>query len=266
MQDVEDLTPPRGPEDEIGQWPFRDEDGEINPEFLRAAAEAIDGSDKPLLLRLVEDFHESEMGDLLEALDTDHRPRLIELLGSNFDFAALTEVDDSVREEILEELETETVAEGVRELESDDAVTILESLDEQDQADVLDRLPAIERVALQRSLDYPEDSAGRRMQTEFIAVPPFWTVGQTIDFMRETPDLPETFYEIFVIDPAGHLLGAVALDRLLRSKRPITIEQLMDDEPDRVRATENQEEVARMFERYNLVSARWSTKRAASSA
>ncbi|MDF2811298.1 MAG: magnesium transporter, partial [Microvirga sp.] len=148
-----------------------------------------------------------------------------------------------------------TVAEGVRDLESDDAVTILESLDDEDKAEVLDRLPAIERVALQRSLDYPEDSAGRRMQTEFIAVPPFWTVGQTIDFMRETPDLPETFYEIFVIDPAGHLLGAVALDRLLRSKRPITIEQLMDDEPDRVEATENQEEVARMFERYNLVSA-----------
>ncbi len=156
----------------------------------------------------MEDFHESEMGDLLEALDTDHRPRLIELLGSDFDFAALTEVDDSVREEILEELETATVAEGVRDLESDDAVTILESLDDEDKADVLDRLPAIERVALQRSLDYPEDSAGRRMQTEFIAVPPFWTVGQTIDFMRETPDLPETFYEIFVIDPAGHLLGS----------------------------------------------------------
>jgi magnesium transporter len=254
MQDVDDLTPPRMPEGGIGHLSFRD-DGEINPEFLRAVAEAIDTSDKALLLQLVDDFHESEMGDLLEALDTDHRPRLIELLGSNFDFAALTEVDDSVREEILEELETNTVAEGVRDLESDDAVTILESLDEQDKADVLDRLPAIERVALQRSLDYPEDSAGRRMQSEFIAVPPFWTVGQTIDFMRETPDLPETFYEIFVIDPAGHLLGAVALDRLLRSKRPVTIEQLMDDEPDRVRATENQEEVARMFERYNLVSA-----------
>ena len=256
MQDVENLTPPRVPEGETGQWPFRDEDGEINREFLRA----VGGSDRRVatrarLLHLVEDFHESEMGDLLEALDTDHRPRLIELLGSDFDFAALTEVDDSVREEILEELETSTVAEGVRDLESDDAVTILESLDDEDKADVLDRLPAIERVALQRSLDYPEDSAGRRMQTEFIAVPPFWTVGQTIDFMRETPDLPETFYEIFVIDPAGHLLGAVALDRLLRSKRPITIEQLMDDEPDRVKATENQEEVARMFERYNLVSA-----------
>jgi magnesium transporter len=112
----------------------------------------------------------------------------------------------------------------------------------------------MERVALQRSLDYPEESAGRRMQTEFIAVPPFWTVGQTIDFMRDTPDLPETFYEIFVIDPAGHLLGAVALDRLLRSKRPVTIQEIMDDDPDRVEATQHQEEVARLFERYNLVS------------
>ena len=140
MQDVEDLTPPRGPEDETAPWPFRDEDGEINPEFLpRGSRSDRRRPTRRFCLRLVEDFHESEMGDLLEALDTDHRPRLIELLGSNFDFAALTEVDDSVREEILEELETATVAEGVRELESDDAVTILESLDEQDQADVLDR-------------------------------------------------------------------------------------------------------------------------------
>jgi magnesium transporter len=142
----------------------------------------------------------------------------------------------------------------VRELDSDDAVTILESMREEEQAEVLDQLPAIERVALQRSLDYPEDSAGRRMQTEFIAVPPFWTVGQTIDFMRETDDLPETFYEIFVIDPAAHLLGSVPLDRLLRSKRPVTIQDVMNAEPDRVEATEHQEEVARLFERYNLVS------------
>ncbi|WP_201862819.1 magnesium transporter [Microvirga soli] len=234
---------------------FRDEEGELNPEFLAAAADAIEASDADLLQRLVEDFHESEMGDLLEALVPDHRHRLIELLGASFDFAALTEVDEAVREEILEELETSTVAEGVRDLDSDDAITILESLPEEEQAEVLDQLPAIERVALQRSLDYPEDSAGRRMQTEFIAVPPFWTVGQTIDFMRETEDLPETFYEIFVIDPAAHLLGAVPLDKLLRSKRPVTIQEIMNDEPDRVEATQNQEEVARLFERYNLVSA-----------
>ncbi|WP_210484297.1 magnesium transporter [Microvirga antarctica] len=255
MQDVDHLTPPRSSDGEMAPMTFRDDEGELNSQFLQAVGAAIDASDTDRLHHLVEDFHESEMGDLLEALDTDHRPRLIELLGSDFDFTALTEVDDSVREEILEELETSTVAEGVRDLEADDAVTILESLDDEDKADVLDRLPAIERVALQRSLDYPEDSAGRRMQTEFIAVPPFWTTGQTIDFMRETPDLPETFYEIFVIDPAGDLLGAVALDRLLRSKRPVSIGEIMDDQPDRVKATDEQEEVARMFERYNLVSA-----------
>jgi magnesium transporter len=247
------LPPPEGPVPQ--PLTFRDEEGELNPEFLATAADAIEASDTERLQELVEDFHESELGDLLEALEPEHRPRLIELLGSAFDFTALTEVDEAVREEILEELETATVAEGVRDLESDDAVTILASLPEEEKAEVLEQLPAMERVALQRSLDYPEDSAGRRMQTEFIAVPPFWTVGQTIDFMRDTADLPDTFYEIFVIDPAGHLLGAVALDRLLRSKRPITIQGIMDDEPDRVEATEHQEEVARLFERFNLVSA-----------
>jgi magnesium transporter len=234
--------------------PFRDDEGYINQEFVSAVTDAIEASDAERLRALVEDFHESDLGDLLVALEPEHRPRLIELLGSAFDFTALTEVDEAIREEILEALKTSTLAEGVRDLDSDDAVTILESLDEEDKAQVLDHLPAIERVALQRSLDYPEGSAGRRMQTEFIAVPPFWTVGQTIDFMRETADLPETFYEIFVIDPAGHLLGAVPLDRLLRSKRPITIQDIMNDDPDRVEATQDQEEVARLFERYNLVS------------
>jgi len=256
MLDVEPnaaLHPPTG----VGAAPphFRDEDQEINPVFVAAVAEAIAATDAERLRHLLEDFHESDLGDLIEALEPENRPRLIELLGRDFDFAALTEVDEAVREEILDELETQTVVDGVRELDSDDAVTILESFDEHEQAEILDQLPDIERVALQRSLDYPEDSAGRRMQTEFIAVPPFWTVGQTIDFMRETDDLPDTFYEIFVIDPGGRLLGAVPLDKLLRSKRPVTIEALMNDDPDRVEATEPQDEVARLFERYNLVSA-----------
>jgi magnesium transporter len=255
MLDAEDKAALHAPDGVVAaSTPFRDDEGYVNPEFVAGVADAIDALDTERLRLLVEDFHESDLGDLLEALDPDHRPRLIELLGSAFDFTALTEVDEAVREEILEGLETATLAEGVRELDSDDAVTILESLDEEDKAEVLDHLPAVERVALQRSLDYPEGSAGRRMQSELIAVPPFWTVGQTIDYMRDTADLPETFYEIFVIDPAGHLLGAVPLDRLLRSKRPVTIQEIMNDDPDRVTATQDQEEVARLFERYNLVS------------
>ena len=128
----------------------------------------------------------------------EDRVSLVELTGTDFDFSALNEVDDAVREEILEELEPETVAEGVRELESDDAVELLEGLDEEDQEEILEKLPPSEREEIERSLDYPEDSAGRRMQTEFITVPPDWTVGQAIDYMRDTPDLPDRFYEIYV--------------------------------------------------------------------
>jgi magnesium transporter len=203
---------------------------------------------------LVEDLHQSDMGALIEALDHDLRARFVELLGAEFDFTALTEVDDTVRDEILEELPSATVAQGVRDLDSDDAVAILQDLDKQDQDEILDHLPASERLALARSLDYPENSAGRRMQTDYIAVPPVWTVGHAIDYMRETEDLPERFYEIYVIDAELRLLGAVALDRLLRTKRPVPILDLLDEEHWSVHATDDQEEVARLFERYDLVS------------
>jgi magnesium transporter len=233
----------------------RDATGAIRPAFLERVSDAVRHHDSAVLRDLVGELHEADTGDLIEALDPELRPQLIELMGKDFDFSALTEVDDTVREEILEELEPETVAEGVRELDSDDAVYILEDLDRQDQVEILQQLPPTERVVLERSLLYPEESAGRRMQTEFIAVPPDWNVGQAIDYMRETVDLPDRFYELYVTDPAGKFLGAVALDRLLRTKRPVPVIELMDEDRRRVRATEDQEEVARQFERYNLVAA-----------
>ena len=234
---------------------LRDAEGAIREDFVASIAHATETRDGAKLRELAGDLHESDTGDLLEALDPQLRPRLIELLGADFDFSALTEVDDTVREEILEGLPAETVAEGVRDLDSDDAVYILEDLPKQEQAEILEQLPASDRITLERSLHYPEGSAGRRMQTEFIAVPPQRTVGETIDFMRETPDLPQRFYEIYAVDPAQKFLGAVPLDRLLRSKRPMTIESLMDPDRRLVRATDDQEEVARQFERYDLVAA-----------
>jgi magnesium transporter len=195
------------------------------------------------------------MGALIEALEPEQRPRLVELLGIDFDFTALTEVDDAVRDEILDELAPQAVAKGVSELESDDAVAILEDLPKDEQAQILEQLPQPDRAALARSLDYPEESAGRRMQTEFIAVPPAWNVGQAIDYMRETSELPDRFFELYVTDEAGHFRGAVPLDRLLRSKRPVPISDLMEPERRRIRADEDQEEVARMFQRYDLVAA-----------
>ena len=234
---------------------IRDDDGALRQEFVEQADRAIEAGDAEALRALVGDLHEADLGDLIEALEPERRPRLIELLGREFDFTALTEVDDTIREEILEELPPETVAEGVRELDSDDAVTILQDLSKQDQEEILDQLPPPERVALARSLLYPESSAGRRMQTEYIAVPPFWTVGQAIDHMRETPDLPERFYELYVVDPGYHFQGAVPLDRLLRAKRPVLISNLIEEERRCVQATDDQEEVARVFEHYNLIAA-----------
>ena len=238
-----------------GPPPIREDDGTIRAEFVAQVAQAVDASDTAALRALAGDLHESDQGALLEALEPDKRPRLVELLGIHFDFSALTEVDDAVREEILEEMPPRQVAEGVRELESDDAVAILEDLPKEEQAEILEQLPPPERVALARSLDYPEDSAGRRMQMEFIAVPPAWNVGQAIDYMRETVELPEHFYELYVADEAQRFVGAVSLDRLLRSKRPVPISDLMDVERRRVHADEDQEEVARLFQRYDLVAA-----------
>jgi magnesium transporter len=233
---------------------LRNDRGEIRPEFVEQVAAAVEASDAPAVRALAGDLHEADMGDLLEALDAEHRPLLIELMGSEFDFTALTEVDVTVREDILEELPAETVAEGVRDLDSDDAVEILQDLPKEDQAEILEQLPASERVAIARGLDYPEDSAGRRMQTEIIAVPPFWTVGQTIDHMRETPDLPDRFFDVYVVDPAHRFLGAVPLDRLLRAKRPVLVSELMEEDRRLVHANDDQEAVARLFERYNLAA------------
>ena len=237
---------------EAAQLP-RNKDGSIRKTFVKSVARGIEAGDAAALRALVGGLHESDLGALLEALAAEQRPRLVELLGIDFDFTALTEVDETVRDEILDELAPKTVAEGVRELESDDAVAILEDLPKAEQTEILDQLPAPERVALARSLEYPEDSAGRRMQTEFIAVPPTWNVGTAIDYMRETADLPERFYQLYVVDGDRRLQGGVPLDRLLRSKRPIPIIDLME-EYQRVHATDDQEEVARQFERYNLVS------------
>ena len=235
---------------------FRDADGEVSNVFVDKVASAIAAKDSERLRVLASDLHEADLGALLEALDHDDRPRLVELMGDDFDFLALTEVDDHVREDILDELPNETVAEGVRDLESDDAVTILEDLDKEDRDEILGALPAVERVALQRSLDFPEDSAGRLMQTTVVTAPPFWTAGYMLDRMLEAQaeELPDSFFEIFVVDPGHRLLGNVFLDTLVRARRTQTLEEILDSERRRVRVTDDREEVARLFERYNLVS------------
>ncbi|MBO6894344.1 MAG: magnesium transporter [Roseibium sp.] len=243
-----EVSPP-GP-----QIPVRDDEERINPDFIAAVEAAIQAQDQFGLRALAGDLHEADTGDLLEMLNADERGDFVRLLGDEFDYTALTEIDEAVRLEVLEDLPPEAIAEGLEDLDSDDAVYILEDLDEDEQAAILGELPYADRAQLQKALDYPEESAGRRMQSEFIAVAPFWTVGQTIDYMREARDLPDSFYEIYVVDPTFKLLGSVHLDKILRTKRAEKVTSIMEETRQAVLATEDQEEVARRFERYNLVS------------
>ena len=231
------------------------DNGNIEQSFLAQVGAAIADRDTIALKRDVAELHQSELGDLLEALMPEQRHALVDLLGTDFDFSSLTEVDDAIRQDIVDALPNDQIAQAMQDLDSDDAVYILEDLDEEDQDEILAQLPFTERIRLRRALDYPEESAGRRMQTEFVAVPPFWTVGQTIDYMREDADLPERFSQIFVIDPTFKLLGAIDLDQILRAKRAVKIGDIMQETRHAIPATMDQEEAAREFEQYDLLSA-----------
>ena len=231
------------------------EDGAVRASLLAQIGAAIADRDTITLKREVDDLHQSELGDVLEALHPEQRRALVELLGSDFDFSALTEVDEAIRLDIVDNLPNAQIAQAVQELDSDDAVYILEDLEKEDQDEILSQLPFTERIRLRRALDYPEETAGRRMQTEFVAVPPFWTIGQTIDYMREDKNLPERFSQIFVIDPGFKLVGAIDLDQILRTKRAVKVEEVMHETLHAIPATMDQEEAAREFEQYNLLSA-----------
>lgn len=231
------------------------DDGSIRSDFLTMVGAAIADRDVLFLRQNVARLHESELGDLLESIQSEQRHAMVRLLGSDFDMTALTEVDEAIRLDIVEQMPNDQIAAGIGEMDSDDAVYILEDLDREDREDILAQMPFTERVRLLRALDYPESSAGRRMQTEFVAVPPFWTVGQTIDYMREEEELPESFSQIFVVDPTFKLVGALDLDRLLRSKRQVKIETIMHETNHPIAAEMDQEEAAQLFEQYDLLSA-----------
>jgi magnesium transporter len=222
---------------------------------LRALLEAVDAADGERAAALVEPLLAPDLADVVELLDPERRVALIRLLGPRFDFEAFPELEATVRDQLTEALPNELLAKAVVELDTDDAAYLIESLEADDRAEILAQLPSSDRVALERNLEYPEETAGRLMQADFVAVPPFWSVGQVIDHMRESEDLPETFSDIFVVDPSFRVLGSVDLSRLLRSKRHVLIDAIMDEERHIVVATEDQEELARQFERYELRSA-----------
>ncbi|ORE95893.1 magnesium transporter [Acuticoccus yangtzensis] len=232
-----------------------DDEASVTDDLIGRVRELVAADDRDGLNAAIEDLHESDLAELISRMEPDERVEFVRILGRAFDFTALTEVDENVRLHILSELAPTDVADGLADLDSDDAVYILEDLPDEQSEAILAQLPFAMRHRLKRSLDFPEESAGRRMQTDFVAMPPFWTVGQVIDTLRDEMDLPDRFTEIFVVDAAFRLLGTVKLDRLLRSQRRVKITDIMDEDPRTIQAEEDQEEAARIFQRYDLLSA-----------
>jgi magnesium transporter len=234
---------------------IRDEWGSIDPGFLARVAEALERKDAKLARALTRDLHAADLADLIEGLEPQARTGLIAALGRTFDAEALAELDEGVRDQLMEALPNEVIASAIKKLDTDDALYLIEDLEESDKQEILAKVPSEDRAALSRALDYPERTAGRLMQTEFVAVPEYWTVGRTIDFMRTEKDLPDDFVEIYVVDPGYHLKGVVPLSRVLRNPRDRKIADIMDDEQTVFKTGDSQEDVAYKFEQYNLVSA-----------
>ena len=227
----------------------------LNPDVIREAIVALGSNDGSAILEIVAPLHPAEIADLIEMLRGPMRTQLVELLRPKFDPVVLTELDETVRDEVAEQLGTETIAKAIASLDSDDALNLISTFEETKQRRVLHEISYSLRSMLEEGLAFPEDSAGRLMQREFVAVPTFWTVGEVIDFLRESDDLPDDFYDVFVVDPRHRLIGYVALNRVLRAKRPVLVRDIMIVEFVSVPVNMDQEEVAYVFAQQDLVSA-----------
>ncbi len=228
---------------------------ESSTALVRSISAALQNGETQLARDLVRELKAPDLADVIEFLEPDERIALIQALGTSFDYEVLSELEETVRDQVSEALPNELLARAVTELDTDDAAYVIENLEESDKQEILAQLDSGDREALERNLDYPEETAGRLMQSDFVAVAPFWTVGHVIDHMRESVELPDHFSAIFVVDPTYRVLGSVDLSRLLRTKRHVLVEAIMDTERHLVIATDDQEEVARQFKRYDLMSA-----------
>jgi magnesium transporter len=231
--------------------------GVINPVFLARFIGAIGDGDVHLLRRTLEDLHPADAADLLEALSSDSFARAIHLVDVFLPAEVAAELSDDVRHKALEELSDAGVAHLIENLEADDASFILNDIEEDRRTRILAKVSASDRAAIESSLAFDEESAGRLMQRDFVAAPVFWTVGQAIDHMRAVgaDELPDTFFEVYIVDPAFRLEGSVPLSTLLSSARETALKDIMKEPAIRVRPETDQEEVAYAFQQYNLVSA-----------
>jgi magnesium transporter len=227
---------------------------EITREQWQVIRAAIEAGDAAALKAALEPVHPADIADILEQLDADQRARFLRLYASEFEGGILSEIDESIRDEVIESLPPEVLAEAVRELDSDDLVDILEDLEQPQRDFILESLESEDREAVQSSMAWPGGSAGRLMQAETVTAPEHYSVGEMIDFLRSAEWLPEQFYHIILVDPEGRPTGYATLSRVLASRREILLKDITDDSFRTIGAAEDEAEVAHLFNKYHLIS------------
>lgn len=232
-----------------------DEDNTLKPAFVRSIQDALEAGATQAVYELVEPLHPADIADLLELLDRGQRHEMAAAITDLMSSEVIAELNDYVREDMMEALPAGAVALIAEQLETDDAVQLIEDLDEDDQQAILAALEPEDRIAIQTALGYPEETAGRLMSRDFVAVPEHMSVGSLIDFLRDGRDLPEDFLEVFVVDPAHHPVGTCQLSWILRTPRDVALADVMKRDQTLIPAMLDQEEVGHMFQKYALISA-----------
>ena len=235
--------------------PIKDEEDRLRPDFVERVLDAVADGDDEAAQAMVQKLHPADVADLIELARADERDGLVAALADLVDADVLAELNEFVREDVLDEMSPEKVAEMVGELDTDDAVALIEDLEEDEQRAVLRAMEPDDRAAVEEALAYPEESAGRLMQRDLIAVPEHWTVGQVIDFLRSTDDLADDFWEVFVVSPNHHPIGTCKLSTILRTQRSVKVGDIMAREQTLIPVDMDQEEVALKFQKYALISA-----------
>lgn len=238
--------------------PEGEDDGYLlGPKAIAAILYAVDIEDSAKLTELMDPLHPADIADLLEQINAFDRSRLVRLYGREFDGEILSELDESIREEVISVLTPQVLTQAVRDMDSDDVVDLVEDLEDEQQEAILDALEDADRVAVQQALGYPEYSAGRLMQREVVMAPEHWTVGEAIDYLRTTPEdeLPAQFYHIVLVDPRLHPIGNVTLGKVMRSKRETKLMDIKEETFQVIPALQDEGEVAYAFNQYHLISA-----------
>ena len=249
--------------DQIGALPpdddtpnqVMDEETRLRPEFVDRVLDAVDAGDDETARKLVAPLHPADVADLIELAARDEREGLVKALAGIVSPDVLAEMNEFVRDDLLDELEPQQVADIAGQLETDDAVALIEDLDRDEQQAVLSAMEPDDRAAVEEALSYPEESAGRLMQRDLCAVPEHWKVGQIIDYLRSTEDLPTDFWEVFVVNATHHPVGTCKLSTILRTPRNTPVADIMSREQTLIDVDMDQEDVALRFQKYALVSA-----------